>query len=306
MSRHDLARLAAVPAAAALLLAGVVRAQDPPAEKPRADQPRAGQPATAKAGTTAAAEKPSSYSPVVIKEDFATTMKRMSAEKPAIMKRQMDLLAQRYDLGNRPAEGRDDDARQAGAGRRARASCRQGVTWEQLGRDGAGGDPRAKSCSRRASCRCRTPTTPRAGWSSPSSTSTRSSSRRQRDLDALRPRLRPPRPLPAGVPAADLPDHAAGPRRRLAGQARHHRELLRAVQRHPESEAARGPAPAGHAVPAAAVQPDRGPPLARGRAAASPASTATSTATPTAPPTWSATSARRSSATASTRRRCAA
>lgn len=37
----------------------------------------------------------SSYSPVDIKEDFATTMARMSAEKPAVMKRQMDLLNER-------------------------------------------------------------------------------------------------------------------------------------------------------------------------------------------------------------------
>ena len=37
-----------------------------------------------------------------------------------------------------------------------------------------------------------------------------------RDLDALRPRLRPARPPAAGVPAADLPDHAARPGRRVA------------------------------------------------------------------------------------------
>ena len=62
-----------------------------------------------------------------------------------------------------------------------------------------------------------------------------------------------------------------------------HRQLLRAVQRHPQPQAARGAAAAGHAVPAAAVQRDRGPPQRAAAAAASPASTATSTATPTAP-----------------------
>ena len=46
------------------------------------------------------------------------------------------------------------------------------------------------------------------------------------------------------------------------GQARHDHELLRAVQRHSEPEAARRLAAAGHAVSAAAVQPDRRPPLA--------------------------------------------
>ena len=44
----------------------------------------------------------SSYMPVV---EFAATHERMSAAKSAIMKRQMDLLAERYDLSNKPAQG---------------------------------------------------------------------------------------------------------------------------------------------------------------------------------------------------------
>ena len=47
----------------------------------------------------------SSYSPVVIKESFETIMARMKAAKPEVMKRQMDLLSERYDLANRPASG---------------------------------------------------------------------------------------------------------------------------------------------------------------------------------------------------------
>jgi cytochrome c peroxidase len=47
----------------------------------------------------------SSYSPVVIKESFETIMARMKAAKPAVMKRHMDLLGERYDLANRPATG---------------------------------------------------------------------------------------------------------------------------------------------------------------------------------------------------------
>src|SRR5207253_5874537 len=43
-------------------------------------------------------KNPSSYSPVVIQEDFTSIMSRMSAAKPGIMKRQKDLLEQRYDL----------------------------------------------------------------------------------------------------------------------------------------------------------------------------------------------------------------
>lgn len=47
----------------------------------------------------------SSYSPVVIKETFDKIMARMRAAKPEVMRRHMDLLSQRYDLGNRPATG---------------------------------------------------------------------------------------------------------------------------------------------------------------------------------------------------------
>lgn len=50
-------------------------------------------------------ETPSSYSPVVIEEPFATTLNRMKAEKPKIMARQMELLKMRYDLSDRPAKG---------------------------------------------------------------------------------------------------------------------------------------------------------------------------------------------------------
>src|SRR5436305_4396989 len=48
--------------------------------------------------------KRSSYMPVVIQEDFATTLARMTAAKPAVMQRQLDLLAARYDLSDRPAK----------------------------------------------------------------------------------------------------------------------------------------------------------------------------------------------------------
>lgn len=44
-------------------------------------------------------KRPSSYSPVVIQEDFASIMARMKADKPAVMKKHMDLINQRYDLG---------------------------------------------------------------------------------------------------------------------------------------------------------------------------------------------------------------
>ena len=46
-----------------------------------------------------------SYFPVDIKEPFQTILARMKAAQPAIQKRQTDLLAERYDLANRPATG---------------------------------------------------------------------------------------------------------------------------------------------------------------------------------------------------------
>jgi hypothetical protein len=50
---------------------------------------------------SSAAEPPKSrYAPVVAKEPFSETMARMKTEKPAVMKKQMDLLQQRYDLRN--------------------------------------------------------------------------------------------------------------------------------------------------------------------------------------------------------------
>jgi cytochrome c peroxidase len=76
-------------------------------------------------------KKPTSYMPVAIPEDFATTMNRMSAARPGIMKRQMALLEERYDLANRPLAGvtmfRGKPV-QAGV----RAKLKSGMTWEKL------------------------------------------------------------------------------------------------------------------------------------------------------------------------------
>ena len=74
----------------------------------------------------------SSYSPVVIKESFDAVMARMKAAKPEIMKRHMDLLGARYDLGNRPAPG-VTMARGKAIQEGVRAKLPQGVTWAQLG-----------------------------------------------------------------------------------------------------------------------------------------------------------------------------
>jgi cytochrome c peroxidase len=78
-----------------------------------------------------AKERPSSYMPVDIKEDFATTMERMTKAKPEVMKRQMDLLSERYDLSDRPAKG-VTMSRGKPVQDGVRAKLPPDMTWEQL------------------------------------------------------------------------------------------------------------------------------------------------------------------------------
>jgi cytochrome c peroxidase len=97
-------------------------------------------PALALAGLTAwgllvqaedAPKKRSSYAPVDQTEDFAAVMKRMSDAKPGIMKKQQDLLAERYDLGDHSVKGvtmSRGKAIQAGI----RVKLPNGTTWEKL------------------------------------------------------------------------------------------------------------------------------------------------------------------------------
>jgi cytochrome c peroxidase len=73
-----------------------------------------------------------SYSPVDIKEDFASIMARMKAAKAGVTKKQMDLLAERYDLANKPAPG-VTMARGKAVQEGVRAKLSPGVTWEALG-----------------------------------------------------------------------------------------------------------------------------------------------------------------------------
>jgi cytochrome c peroxidase len=73
----------------------------------------------------------SSYSPVVIKESFEAIMARMKAAKPEVMKRQMDLLSERYDLSNRPAAG-VKMSRNKPVQEGVRVKLPVGPTWERL------------------------------------------------------------------------------------------------------------------------------------------------------------------------------
>src|SRR5262249_34847054 len=73
----------------------------------------------------------SSYAPVVINEPFATTLQRMQADKPRVMRRQTSLLEERSDLSARPAEGvtmgRDKPVQEG-----VRIKLPRGATWAKL------------------------------------------------------------------------------------------------------------------------------------------------------------------------------
>lgn len=83
-------------------------------------------------GLAWAADPPSSYAPVVIKETFQAIKARMEGDKRGVMQRHQSLLEQRYDLGNKPAQGVTMSAGKAVQGG-ARARLPSGVSWEQLG-----------------------------------------------------------------------------------------------------------------------------------------------------------------------------
>ena len=77
------------------------------------------------------ASQKSSYLPVVITEPFDSIMKRMTEAKPAIMKRHMDLLNQRYDLGDHPAKDATMSRGKA-VQEGVRIKLPTGMTWEKL------------------------------------------------------------------------------------------------------------------------------------------------------------------------------
>lgn len=76
-------------------------------------------------------QKGTSYSPVDLKEDVTVVIARVKAAKPEVLKRQMDLLKERYDLANRPAKdvtmSRGKPVQEG-----IRVTLPQGMTWEKL------------------------------------------------------------------------------------------------------------------------------------------------------------------------------
>lgn len=77
------------------------------------------------------AKKMTSYLPVAITEPFESIMERFKAQKPETMKRQMDLLASRYDLADRPAKdvtmSRGKPIQEG-----VRVKLPEGMTWDKL------------------------------------------------------------------------------------------------------------------------------------------------------------------------------
>jgi cytochrome c peroxidase len=74
-----------------------------------------------------------SYMPVDDKESFAAVHDRMAAAKAGIMKRQMDLLQERYDLSDRPSKDVVMD-RTKPVQEGVRVKLPPGVTWDALAR----------------------------------------------------------------------------------------------------------------------------------------------------------------------------
>ena len=125
----------------------------------------------------AKAPHPSSYAPVDLHEDFDQVVARMEKAKPAIEKRQADLLKERYDLADRPAKGvtmSRGKPIQEGVRAACRPSSSRGKSWRPC-------RPRqsaSRSSGPRGFCLCRIPIMPKAGCCFPSITSKRSSSRK--------------------------------------------------------------------------------------------------------------------------------
>lgn len=89
-----------------------------------------------------AQQTPTSYAPVASQEDFKVVKARMEAAKAEILKKHTDLLAERYDLSDRPAKGvtmSGGKPLQEGV----RVKLPDGMTWQKLA-DMTPGDIREK------------------------------------------------------------------------------------------------------------------------------------------------------------------
>ncbi len=74
-----------------------------------------------------------SYAPVAVTEPFESIVARMSAAKPRVMRAHRELLAERYDLSNRPVPGVTMSRGKPVQGG-VRVKLPPGVTWDDLAR----------------------------------------------------------------------------------------------------------------------------------------------------------------------------
>ena len=84
-----------------------------------------------KPNAQAVPQKGTSYAPVDLKEDVADVIARMKAAKPEVMRRQMDLLKERYNLASRPAN-HVTMSRGKSIQEGVRVTLPKGLSWEKL------------------------------------------------------------------------------------------------------------------------------------------------------------------------------
>ena len=205
-------------------------------------------------------KKPTSYAPVALTEPFEDVMARMSAAKPDIMKRQMMLLEERYDMSDRPAAGvtmTKGKAVQEGV----RVKLPAGVTWDQLA-NMTPEEIKQKGLWPKGFLPLPHPNHPEGGMVFPKYHIDEIKKQTAVDLtrfdldydlpDHFLPEYPPPIFL---TTRPDLGDVSQGKVVTI-------RQLLRVVQRHSESQAARGAAPARDMpTPQQQFNHDRGSPL---------------------------------------------
>jgi cytochrome c peroxidase len=163
---------------------------------------------------------PTSYSPVVITEPFPSIMARMKAAKAGIEKTHNDLLAERYDLSNRPASGvtmSGGKAVQEGV----RIKLHSGMTWDRLASTSPD-EIRDKALFPKGLYPLPHPNHAEGGMLFPKPEIDEVLKQEQRDLTPLRPGLRLARPSFGRIPRANLSDHPTGPWRRGQGPSGHY------------------------------------------------------------------------------------
>ncbi len=126
----------------------------------------------------------SSYMPVDITEPFASIMARLSAAKPAVEQEHNALLNERYDLGDRPAQGVTMD-RGKPVQEGVRVKLPAGTTWDSLAAMSPDSDPRPEPVPKRL--------LPAAASQAPGGRLCISPFRHRRDQAAGRARPRPVR-----------------------------------------------------------------------------------------------------------------